>query len=226
MSGCRALSNEELRRIFEREARTWTEARNCGLLALGCTTGYRISELLSLSRRDVLTPDGRLRMKVRVAGKHMKSGKARTVPLSAELLGPFIRWLEVQQGAGGAGKDTPLFPSRKGGGERALSRQGAWRSMKAVCLAAGVDETEVGTHSMRKTLALQTYLYGLQLMRAGHQVDPMRLVQKVLGHADIRATEHYMKDILQSEVAEAFLAAGRAIASAWTGMATAVAAAG
>ena len=57
MKGCRPLDKNELSRL--KTAFTGRMAvRNKALFFLGVNTGFRISELLSLRLRDVLTPQG------------------------------------------------------------------------------------------------------------------------------------------------------------------------
>jgi hypothetical protein len=59
---------------------------------------------------------------------------------------------------------------------------------------------------MRKTLADRTYDFACKLQAAGEAIDPLRVVQRVLGHKNINSTMSYLS-FRQELVDEAVLAA-------------------
>jgi integrase len=73
-----------------------------------------------------------------------------------------------------------------------LGRVAAYACIRKAARAARMDMAGVGTHSMRKTHAGVAYRYYLAKLAKGEQVDPVRMVQHVLGHSSIATTEKYL----------------------------------
>src|SRR5262245_32648482 len=98
MRGCRPLSDDEVKVIGKSFHGTFKE-RNKALFIVGIRTGFRISELLSLTVADVCQ-HGKIVDSLTVERRHMKGGKAgktssRTVPLHPEARAALSVWLEV-----------------------------------------------------------------------------------------------------------------------------------
>lgn len=142
-------------------------------------TGMRISELASLSLRDVDLHDGYLR----VIGK---GDKERIVPIlgvAAEALG---QWIDVD----GRGAMIPVrwrrrsdeeavFLNQRGG---RLSRQGIWLIVRALGDAVGLGD-RLTPHVLRHSCATHLLDHGADI----------RVVQELLGHASIGTTQVYTK---------------------------------
>jgi integrase len=111
MRGCRPLTDDEIARVLAALERDRYHARNHALLVLGCRTGFRISELLSLRLGDVWR-DGKVLTEVEVARRYMKGKRrSRRLPLHEEArtaLEPWIRELQAA-GATGLGSALPLW---------------------------------------------------------------------------------------------------------------------
>ncbi len=72
--------------------------RNKAFLALGHATGYRCNELLSIRRKDLLDPTGKIRKKLTIYCT--KNKKIRSVELTP-IVKPFlIEWLQELEKAG------------------------------------------------------------------------------------------------------------------------------
>lgn len=141
--------------------------RDKALFLLGVSTGFRISELLSLTVADVAT-DGKLKDHLTVEAKKMKGGKkCRTVILGNTAKQALASLLHLEP-------NTPLFP---------ITKQHFWRVLKSACKVGGIDPTLVGTHSMRKTFAQRVYK-GLG--------NDIYATSKALGHANIATTVAYL----------------------------------
>ena len=146
--------------------------RDRAMLETLYATGVRVSELVGLTLSRVNQRQGA----VRVVGK---GGKERLVPLGEEALGWIRRYLEHARPAlsrAGEGSDT-LFLSNRG---HAMTRQAFWYRVKHCARAAGIRRA-VSPHSLRHAFATHLLNHGADL----------RVVQLLLGHADLSTTQIY-----------------------------------
>jgi integrase len=204
MRGCRPLSDAEVTLIAKSFGGTFAK-RNKALFILGVRTGYRISELLSLTVGDVLH-HGKVVDHITVQRRHMKGGKAgntsgRTVPLHPEARAALSVWLEVlAKRLGTLEASLPVFCSRvkdpATGLRKAISRQQAWEILKEA-FAANELTGKLGTHVMRKTFANRMYE---KLNR-----DLVK-VQRAMGHRNINSTVSYLS-FREEDITDAILAA-------------------
>lgn len=142
------------------------------MLELLYATGLRVSELIGLPLFAVSLADGVLR----VMGK---GGKERLVPLgqiAAEWIDRYVREARPALLAG-HGSDA-VFVTRLGAG---MTRQMFWRIIKRHALAAGIAPERISPHTLRHAFATHLLNHGADL----------RVVQLLLGHADISTTQVY-----------------------------------
>jgi integrase len=137
-------------------------------------TGLRLAELLALRAADIT--DGQVRV------RHSKSGKPRSVPLSAEGVDFFDGVT-----AGKAG-DAPIFLRDTGDPWKPMHIS---RAMKSACEAGKVAPRAV-FHDLRRS-------YGSLLLNAGTDVE---VIQELLGHADMRMTRRAYAHLLNATVAK------------------------
>lgn len=142
-------------------------ARMLCLLELLYATGLRVSELVALPRAAAATRERYLVVKG-------KGGRERLVPLT-DLARDAMRAYAAQAPADGAW----LFPAESESGH--LSRQVFARDLKAVAAAAGLRADRVSPHVLRHAFASHLLQNGADL----------RVVQELLGHADISTTQIY-----------------------------------
>ncbi len=182
MKGCRPVNKEEFIRIVNSFHGNFA-VRNKALFVFGCFTGYRISEILSIHRGDVIGQDGKIVESVTVQKKYMK-GKlnSRTVFLNDTVKKYLSPWLKEQERKGYLRIECPLFCSSGG---RKMDRVTAWRILKNAFCLAGVYG-KVATHTMRKTFA-----NGIYFFYEGKK-DALRIVSKALGHKSIDSTDRYL----------------------------------
>jgi integrase len=183
MIGCRPLTPEEIPAILAALETKPSGPRDRALFILGITTGFRVSELLSLKIRD-LTTEGTLNSHVRIPKSRMKGKKRSRSAILAPLTRPFITsWLLELHDQGKDGANNWFFQSRKGG--TPLSRIHAHRLLAAAYSTAGIHGApgELGTHSMRKTFAAR--------MWDAHDGNIWK-VQNALGHASPASTVAYL----------------------------------
>lgn len=174
----KALPFTEVQRILDapsrREAgqRRHPEAlRDDAMLEVLYATGLRVSELVKLDLESVNASVGFLR----AIGK---GSKQRVVPLGAVALRKLRRYLE-----GGrphllkTRTSNRLFVTRSG---RGMTRQGFWKILRRSALAAGIRRP-ISPHMLRHSFATHLLERGADL----------RVVQTLLGHANISTTQIY-----------------------------------
>ena len=194
MKGCRPLDEKEIETVAQNFAGD-AAARDRALFLLGVKSGFRISELLSLTIGD-LVQNGRIVERVSVHRRNMKKKtEGRAVVLHPEARVAVEAWLSELQAAGHDAPKTFVFRSRKG--ENApIGRIRAWRILHINFTATGLIG-KLGTHSMRKTFANRVY------ERLGH--DLVR-TQRALGHLNINSTVQYLS-FREEDIDAAVLAA-------------------
>ncbi len=169
------LTEEEVTALLEAaRRRPGTEGvRLVALLELLYATGLRVSEAVALPLSALAADLSHLR----VLGK---GGRERVVPLHAAARGALRRWLELRAGLDLDARRRPwLFPSRGRRGH--LTRQRVLQLLKALAVEAGIDPARVSPHVLRHAFASHLLHHGADL----------RVVQTLLGHADIATTEIY-----------------------------------
>lgn len=150
--------------------------RDRSLLELLYACGLRISEAVGLDRDDLSLEDGL----VRVIGK---GDRERQVPVGEVAIGWLRRYIgEVRPGwlalaTPPSSHGGPLFLSVRG--ER-LDRRRAWEMLVATARSAGL-QNGVSPHTLRHSFATHLLEGGADL----------RIVQELLGHANISTTQLY-----------------------------------
>jgi len=146
--------------------------RDRAMLETLYATGLRVSELVGLKLGQVSLDAG----VVRVLGK---GSKERLVPLGDEAIAWIRRYLADARPAlaGGAKPDALFLTARRG----ALTRQAFWQLIKRHGAVAGIDGATLSPHVLRHAFATHLLNHGADL----------RVVQLLLGHADITTTTIY-----------------------------------
>lgn len=166
----RILDENEVKRMFEaaedRAASGEAAAlRNLALLELLYGSGLRASELVSLPRGAVRP--GQPFLMVRGKG-----AKERLVPISTRAQSAVANWLKQV-----ASSSAWLFPS----GKSHLSRVRLFQIVRAMAADAGIAPERVSPHVLRHAFATHLLSNGADL----------RVLQSLLGHADIATTQIY-----------------------------------
>ncbi len=155
--------------------------RDKAMLEVLYATGLRVSELVSLKESDVDLQVGFLR-------SLGKGAKERVVPLGAVAQEAVQDYLDVARRVLLHGNTAhELFITRLG---RKMTRQGFWKILKAYGLKANI-KTSVSPHTLRHAFATHLLERGADL----------RVVQEMLGHADISTTQiytHILEDRMRS----------------------------
>jgi integrase/recombinase XerD len=134
-------------------------------------SGLRVSELVGLKVVQVSLDMG----VVRVLGK---GAKERLTPLGEEAVAWIDRYQREARSALLAGrKSDALFVTARGG---PMTRQGFWALVKRYAAAADI-RVPISPHTLRHAFATHLINHGADL----------RVVQMLLGHADISTTQIY-----------------------------------
>jgi integrase/recombinase XerD len=142
------------------------------LLEVVYATGLRVSELVTL-------PASAARRDQRMLVVRGKGGKERLVPLNNPAKRVMSEYLELRTAAERDAKSKWLFPSF---GEKGhLTRQHFARELKALGQGCGIRPERLSPHVLRHAFASHLL----------HNGADLRVVQTLLGHADISTTQIY-----------------------------------
>jgi integrase/recombinase XerC len=155
--------------LADGDAPEWVIARDTAVLALLYGSGLRISEALSLKRREAPIKG---RDMLRVTGKGGKTRVVPVLPIVREAVAEYLRLCPLKIGA-----DDPLFVGVRG--KQLSPRLIQLRIARARALL-GLPETAT-PHALRHSFA--THLLG-----AGAD---LRAIQELLGHASLSTTQGY-----------------------------------
>ncbi len=164
------LETDEIETMFrEVEARATSgqpiALRNLALLELLYGSGLRATELVALPRRAVRAGQPFLMLKG-------KGDKERLVPVSSRAQAAVAGWISA------APSDSPwLFPSGRGH----LSRMRLYQLVRDMAALGGIPPERVSPHVLRHAFATHLLAGGADL----------RVLQALLGHADIATTQIY-----------------------------------
>ena len=178
----RPVSAADAKALIERAASTrpslraapWEQARDAALFTLLYGAGLRISEALSLKRRDAPLPET-----LRITGKGGKTRAAPLIPAVREAVEAYIRACPYS-----GEPEGPLFYASRG---KPLSPALAQRAMRRLRGALGLPDSAT-PHALR-------HAFATHLLAAG---GDLRAVQELLGHASLAATQRYTKVDAQS----------------------------
>src|SRR5215468_2603509 len=159
-------------------------ARLACLIEVLYATGLRVSELVAL-------PISAAERNARMLTVRGKGNKERLVPLNEAAKKAMGEYLALLSGASGHRETKWLFPSFGEAGH--LTRQHFARELKALAAATGLRAAQVSPHVLRHAFASHLL----------HNGADLRVVQTLLGHADISTTQiytHVLEERLKSLV--------------------------
>ena len=168
----KSLNEDEVLALLE--APNLTESaglRDRAMLELLYACGLRVSELVGVKVTEVSINDG----VVRVTGK---GSKTRLVPMGEEAVDWISRYLaQARPDILQKRLCDALFVTNRG---EAMTRQAFWYLIKRYALLAGINKP-MSPHVLRHAFATHLLNHGADL----------RVVQMLLGHADISTTQIY-----------------------------------
>jgi integrase/recombinase XerD len=159
-------------------------ARLACLVEMLYATGLRVSELVAL-------PISAARRDARVLIVRGKGNKERLVPLNDAAKRATANYLALLRRSKTDAQSKWLFPSFGESGH--LTRQHLARELKALAATAGLRASQISPHVLRHAFASHLL----------HNGADLRVVQTLLGHADISTTQiytHVLEERLKSLV--------------------------
>lgn len=168
------LTIPEVERLLaSAEGDTPRDLRDRALLEFGYATGLRASETIGVNLADLEVDPGMLRVRG-------KGDVERWVPVGGVAREAVERWMERGRPHLRKEPSEPaLFLNLRG---RRLSRTGYWTIIKRHARSAGIQKG-VSPHSLRHSFATHLLEGGADL----------RVVQELLGHADLATTQIYTR---------------------------------
>ncbi len=162
---------ERLLAVYPPSAKDPLTLRNRCIIELLYSCGLRVSECVDL-RTDSLKLDDKI---VRVLGK---GSKERIVPIGSVAIRLLNRYFtHARPVLAGGRQDTHLFLSNHG---HKLDRERVWMIVKDAARIAGIIKN-IHPHTLRHSFASHLLENGADL----------RVIQEMLGHADIATTQIY-----------------------------------
>lgn len=153
------------------DTRDWIGVRDKAALELLYATGMRVSEIVDLTTNTLNLDVGFIKCRG-------KGDKERMVPIGAQAKNSISRYMEkVRPALLKSRADNHLFLSRLG---KKVSRQSFWKIIKKYAKKARIKK-EITPHTLRHSFATHLLEHGADL----------RVVQEMLGHADIATTQIY-----------------------------------
>jgi integrase/recombinase XerD len=148
--------------------------RDRALLELLYATGLRVSELVGLKLFNLSLDD-------RVVRTFGKGGKERLVPLGEIAADWLQRWIREGRPTllKGRNSDFVFVTGRRN--SNGMTRQMAWTLIKKYAVLADIPREKISPHVLRHAFATHLLNHGADL----------RVVQLLLGHADISTTQIY-----------------------------------
>ena len=170
----KVLSEDEVARMIETaNGNDPRSVRDRALLETLYGCGLRVSEACALKMDDIMA-DGEL---LRVFGK---GSKERVVPIgggAGRALSAYFASARTSFTKGNLG-ETHVFVTRLG---RPFTRQGAFKVVRERAAAVGIAADRISPHVLRHS-------YASHMLARGADV---RVIQELLGHADIGTTQIY-----------------------------------
>jgi len=175
----KTLQREDIEALIV-AAKAKSDVRLVALLEMLYASGLRVSELVTLKLSQMMpVSDKRMRGRAGFITVRGKGSKERMVPLHAGAIEALQDYLVFRKEKLGDKESPWLFPSS--GKEGYLTRQRFGQLLKVLAIEANIDPEKVSPHALRHSFASHLLGGGADL----------RVIQELLGHADISTTQIY-----------------------------------
>ena len=171
----RTLNSNEIRKVLDYVATRKHSERNRAMLLLMYRTGIRVGECSSLRFKDVVDEEGKVRNEICLRADQCKGNVARTVFISEKLNKEIERYIKFYSPKD---RDLKLFYSQKKSSD-GFSPNSLAQYFHYLYTRVGL--IGCSSHSTRRTFATTISEQGVSI----------RVIQKLLGHANIQTTARY-----------------------------------
>jgi integrase/recombinase XerD len=178
----KTLDLNDVRALLEaaRGDETANGLRMAALLELLYGAGLRVSELVGMKLSALQLRHGSTQMEADFLLIRGKGDKERLVPVHEKARAALSRYLDVRPQFLQPKEDSPyLFPYHRAQGH--LTRQQFGVMLKELAIKANIDPQKLSPHTLRHSFASHLLEGGADL----------RVIQELLGHADISTTQIY-----------------------------------
>lgn len=140
------------------------------LFSLGINTGLRVSDIIKLQVKDVVTEDKTVKTHIDIIEKKTNKHKRFKINASVgEELKQYVKYMQPEEF---------IFKSRKGNNH--ITRVQAYRILNEAASRIGLEE--IGTHTLRKTFGYHFY----------QQNKDVVLLQQLFNHSSPSITLNYI----------------------------------
>jgi len=172
------LTEDEARRLLKVTRQHRNGGRDHLILGLALGTGLRLSEIVGLNAGDLVTPEGRIRGRVRLRPETTKCDRGGEVFIPESLQRKLREYVQAEAARRPAwGPESPLFASNRG---RRISGRTVQHSFRVWQQRAGFDR-RYNFHALR-----HTYLTGVY-----RRTKDLILTQRAARHASPSTTSIY-----------------------------------
>lgn len=165
------LSINELEKLLSQpDIKNFKGSRDKAMLELLYATGLKVSEIIAISIEDIEFELGIIKVKE-------NHENIRIIPIGKPALNALNHYIESYRNSNIVLLKDPLFVNFR---NKALTRQGVWKIIKAYGDEAGINKT-ITPHTFRHSFAVH-------LIENGANIGT---VKELLGHSDISTTQVY-----------------------------------
>ena len=179
MAGMNSITIETLDLLLDK-----LPVKYAALVVIGVVSCARVSEILTLTRRDLIDENGNIRREIAIIKlkARRKHDVYRHFSIPQKYVKYIIEHLKREEKIGNDSQETPVFRGRNG---LPMNRMSVYRFFRRV-MGEGY-----GTHWMRKTGA-QSLFKKLCELNPDDQVECLECLREFLGHERMESTIKYL----------------------------------
>lgn len=165
------MTSEEIKSVFDRiekEAKPEIKNRDMCIVAVGLSTGLRVSAIINIDIEDIDFKENTIKV-------IEKGRKTRSIKFAENLRNILLVWIKDREVHFGCGTTGPLFISQK------RSRMSDDRVQAIVAKYTSHLSKHITPHKLRSSAAMNLYSNGVGILT----------IASVLGHENVSTTQRY-----------------------------------